>query len=157
MKASNVKLEHLTEAHVQLSEGKALHLASIRGKPLVLRGGAYVPLPKDISNKKATIAIQNTDEQCFRLCVLAFFMGRERHEERPARYMVDEQKKQGRRSKDFKVKYIDGGLDWSAIPDDRMPSEENIAVFEETNDVGIYVYRYFDEIARPTPRAARSG
>jgi len=146
LKASNVKLEHLTEAHVQLSEGKALHLASIRGKPLVLRGGAYVPLPTEISNKKATLTIQNRDEQCFRLCVLAFFMGRERHDERPSRYMVDEQKRPGRaRPKDFKVKYIDGGLDWSAIPDDRMPSEENIAVFEETNDVGIYVYRYFDE------------
>lgn len=36
-----------------------------------LRGSSYIPTPKWIERKKATVNVRNTDESCFRWSVLA--------------------------------------------------------------------------------------
>ena len=43
-------------------------LHTVRYKPL--RGETYIPLPKELADKKAIINIQNKDNNCFLWCVL---------------------------------------------------------------------------------------
>ena len=43
-----------------------LHTASYRP----LRGETYIPLPKELADKKAIINMQNKDKKCFLWCVL---------------------------------------------------------------------------------------
>ena len=45
-----------------------LELHTVRYNPL--RGETYIPLPKELANKKAIINIKNKDNQCFLWCVL---------------------------------------------------------------------------------------
>ena len=45
-----------------------LALHTVRYKPV--RGETYIPLPKELANKKAIINIKNKDNQCFLWCVL---------------------------------------------------------------------------------------
>ena len=45
-----------------------LELHTVRYNPL--RGETWVPLPKELANKKAIINMQNKDNKCFLWCVL---------------------------------------------------------------------------------------
>ena len=45
-----------------------LELHTVRYNPL--RGETYIPLPKELVNKKAIINVQNKDNKCFVWCVL---------------------------------------------------------------------------------------
>ena len=45
-----------------------LELHTVRYNPL--RGRSYIPLPKELANKKAIINMKNSDNQCFLWCVL---------------------------------------------------------------------------------------
>ena len=52
-----------------------------------LRGSSYLPLPEKIKNKKATINIQNkNDNKCFRWCHLAFLFPVEQIAKRISKY-----------------------------------------------------------------------
>ena len=53
-------------------------------KPLVW--SSYLPLPEKIKNKKATINIQNNDNECFRWCHLAFLFPVKQNAERTGKY-----------------------------------------------------------------------
>jgi hypothetical protein len=52
----------------RLKEVLHLNIKIDVNKPL--RGSSYVELPKFIKDKKAVINIQNTDNACFKWCVL---------------------------------------------------------------------------------------
>ena len=47
-----------------------------------LRGRSYIPLPKELANKKAFINMQNGDNQCFLWCVLRVLNPKDNHSER---------------------------------------------------------------------------
>jgi hypothetical protein len=144
LKKSNVRLERLASIEVHLAGGLELD-AAYRGKPLV-RGGKWAELPKHLSAKKALLNIRNDDDQCFRLCVLAHVMGEAEHEDRwPGRY-VENPRARGRPADGatWTPQYKDAGLDWSAVPADRAANFEDLAAFEEANDLGIYVFVYRD-------------
>ena len=45
-----------------------LEVHTVSYKPL--RGETYIPLPKELADKKAIINVQNKDNKCFLWCVL---------------------------------------------------------------------------------------
>ena len=47
-----------------------------------LREETWVPLPKELANKKAIINMQNEDNKCFLWCVLRAFNPKDNHPER---------------------------------------------------------------------------
>ena len=48
----------------------------------LLGGESYIPLPKELANKKAIINMKNDDNQCFLWCVLRALNPKERNSER---------------------------------------------------------------------------
>ena len=57
-----------------------LELHTVRYNPL--RGKSYIPLPKELANKKAIINMKNGDNQCFLGCVLRALNPKDNHPER---------------------------------------------------------------------------
>ena len=57
-----------------------LELHTVRYNPL--RGRSYIPLPKELANKKTIINMQNGDNQCFLWCVLRALNPKEHNPER---------------------------------------------------------------------------
>ena len=47
-----------------------------------LRERSYIPLPKELANKKAIINMKNDDNQCFLWCVLRALNPKDNHPER---------------------------------------------------------------------------
>ena len=139
LQTSGVTLVALQEVDVQITGGMELN-ADYRGRPLVF-GGKWVELPKHLSQKKALLNIQNEDDQCFRLCVLAFKMGRKDTNDWrwPGRY-IDNPVRGARKPPGWKPRYKALDLDWSAIPLDRATTFEDIPAFEAANDLGVYIY-----------------
>ena len=56
------------ESDVRVHSVIKFELHTVRYKPL--RGESYIPLPKELADKKAIINIQNKDNKCFLWCVL---------------------------------------------------------------------------------------
>ena len=56
------------ESDVRVHSVIKFELHTVRYKPL--RGETYIPLPKELADKKAIINIQNKDNKCFLWCVL---------------------------------------------------------------------------------------
>ena len=56
------------ESDVRFHSIIKFELHTVRYKPL--RGETYIPLPKELADKKAIINIQNKDNKCFLWCVL---------------------------------------------------------------------------------------
>ena len=57
-----------------------LELHNVRYIPL--RGRSYIPLPKELANKKSVINMKNGDNQCFLWCVLRALNPKDIHPER---------------------------------------------------------------------------
>ena len=57
-----------TKSDVRLHSIVKFELHTVSYKPL--RGETYIPLPKELADKKAIINIQNKDNKCFLWCVL---------------------------------------------------------------------------------------
>ena len=148
---SRVHLEELTEVRVQIAPNVAQNSALARNTVLRLNGAKHIELPKVITNKKATLNIQNHDTQCFRACILAWKMyhTEDRFEipqnaERWNNYLLPEHRLAGgRKPRDYRPRYLEEGLDWHNIPFDRVPNIDEIAAFEEDNDLGIYIWVWF--------------
>ena len=51
-----------------------------------LRASSYLPLPKHIKDKKATLNIKNLDNRCFLWCILAALHNVDKNGERPSKY-----------------------------------------------------------------------
>ena len=88
-----------------------------------LRASTYIPLPKEVSDKKAVINIKNDDEKCFLWAVIAAMYPVDNHVERLSKYIQHANK--------FNV-------DGITFP---MPINQ-IKTFEEKNDLSISVYEY---------------
>ena len=57
-----------TESESRFHSVTKLELHTVRYKPL--RGETYIPLPKELADKKASINMKNSDSKCFLWCVL---------------------------------------------------------------------------------------
>ena len=55
-----------------------------------LRGGHYLPLPKDLQSKNAIINVKNTDNQCLRWALRAAIFPANKDPQRPSKYPVDD-------------------------------------------------------------------
>jgi hypothetical protein len=55
-------------------------------KYVPLKASSYIPLPKDIAEKKAVVNIQNSDQKCFLWSILAQIHPQERFRQRVVRY-----------------------------------------------------------------------
>lgn len=101
-----------------------LHVQIVKYVPL--RGSTYVKLPKYIQLKHAVVNPKNTDNQCFKWCLLAALHPKP-HPERVKQY----------------VKYQDE-LDFSDIP---FPVDfKGIKTFEQQNNISVNVYGYEKDI-----------
>lgn len=58
-------------------------------KSTLIKGSSYIPTPKFLQIKKACINIKNTDEYCFKWCVIAALHNVGIHRERCSNYDVD--------------------------------------------------------------------
>ena len=97
-----------------------------------LRGETWIPLPKELANKKAIINIKNKDNKCFLWCVLRALNPREKDSQR-----VD---------KELKLKENTLNMDGIEYP----VSLKNIDKFENQNStISIIVYGYDGKIVYP--------
>jgi hypothetical protein len=114
LQSSEVVFRHLKNVQVLTIVGRVLNAAAPLGKPLILRGGRHVKLPPCIAKKNATLNIQNDDEQCFRVCVLAWqleLQGVKNAERWPGEYVTNP-RGGGPRPKSWKPEYKRAGLDF---------------------------------------------
>ena len=107
-----------------------LELHTARYNPL--RGETWIPLPKELANKKAIINMQNKDNKCFLWCVLRALNPKGNHPER-----VD---------KELKEKENTLNMDRIKYP----VSLKDINKFENQNPtISITVYGYEEKEVRP--------
>ena len=55
-----------------------------------LRGGHYLPLPKDLQSKNAIISVKNKDNQCLRWALRAALFPANKDPQRPSKYAIDD-------------------------------------------------------------------
>ena len=115
------------------SQGKVEELELRITKYNPIRGKSYIPLPKEISDKKAVLNIKNTDEKCFMWCVLAHLFSKKSkdHPERVSHYTEHVSK-----------------LNWTGLTYPITP--EGIDKFEEQNPVTVNVY-WWDPVEKLKP------
>jgi hypothetical protein len=112
-----------------LNSINSVSIAMARYEPL--SGSSYLPLPPYISNKKAIINIQNSDNMCFMWAILAKLHPANVKPERVSKY------------RDYT-----GELNFDDI---KFPVKlYDISKFEELNDLTVNVYSY-DEISKIYP------
>ena len=107
-----------------------LELHTTRYNPL--RGETWIPLPKELANKKAIINMQNKDNKCFLWCVLRALNPKDNHPER-----VD---------KELKLKENTLNMDGIEYP----VSLKDIDKFEKQNPtISITVFGYKEKEVHP--------
>ena len=108
-----------------------LELHTTRYNPL--RGETWIPLPKELANKKAIINMQNKDNKCFIWCVLRALNPKDNHPER-----VD---------KELKLKENTLNMDGIKYP---VSLKYDIDKFENQNPtISITVYGYEEKEVHP--------
>ena len=121
----------------------ALHAMAPAGTPIPL-GSSYQKLPKALENKRACLNIKNTDQSCFQYCLVAWKLElhKEPHAERwPGRYAAESAGSgRGRPRKDVVHTFLSAGMDFTMLPSDRPPNHDEIAVFEQANAIGVYIF-----------------
>ena len=87
--------------------------------------GKFIPTPKPIANKNATINMKNeNDEECLKWCVTRALFPTKIHPER----VIDELREQAKT------------LNWKGV---KFPAEmRDIAIFKKNNNVSIHVFRF---------------
>ena len=68
-----------------------LELHTVRYNPL--RGETWIPLPKELANKKAIINVKNKDNKCFLWCVLRALNPKDNHPKRVNKELKTKEKK----------------------------------------------------------------
>lgn len=144
---SGVKFKRIrTLRLLSLPEASLQAMAPV-GQPIPL-GMKYKDLPRELKNKMACLNIQNTDEQCFKWCLVCYKLKiyeMENPHRWPGKYAVETSSATpGRPKKEQTLTFKDGGLDFSMIPTDRAPTYEEIANFEAVNLIGIYLYDWHE-------------
>ena len=70
----------VTDSDVRFYKVIKLELHTVSYNPL--KGKTWIPLPKELANKKAIINMKNTDNKCFLWCVLRALNPKDNHPER---------------------------------------------------------------------------
>ena len=99
-----------------------LTLNTVKYEPL--SGSSYIPLPKNLADKKAIINMKNNDNECFKWCITRALNPVDRHPERITKILQLQAKK----------------LNWKDL---KFPLElKDISRFENVNEVSVNVYGY---------------
>ena len=86
-----------------------------------LRGGTYMPLPKELGNKKAIISVKNRDDMCLRWAIRAHLFPARTHVDRVSSYPTND------------------GLDFTGI-DFRTPVSQNAKVERQNPNLALNVF-----------------
>ena len=108
------------------SEGKVLELKLKQTKYSPIAGHSFIPLPKEVADKKAVLNIKNNDNKCFAWCVLARLHNVKQNAERVSKYQC----------------YLNE-LNFDGI--DFPVSIHQISRFESQNNVSVNVYGWSEE------------
>ena len=110
-----------------------------------IQGGAWTVLPEALANKKACINIQNEDHRCLIYSICAFMLDKDgRLPKNPhlvSHYQVGKPLANGKRSNSVFVP-LNVGLDFTAIDVRGVDITDQLLEFEETNDLGVYIYAW---------------
>ena len=82
-----------------------LELHAVSYKPL--RGETWMPLPKELADKKAIINMQNKDNKCFLWCVLRALNPKDNHPERVDKKLVGKENTLNMEGKEYPVSLKD--------------------------------------------------
>jgi len=90
-----------------------------------LNGRSYIPLPKELENKKAIINVKNKDNECFKWAITSALLPQKSHSDRLTNVLRENAKK----------------LNWDGLT---FPvSIEEIHIFEENNPtIAVNVFAY---------------
>lgn len=105
-----------------------LDIITVVYKPL--KGKSYIPLPKELANKKAIINMKNDDDQCFKWCVTRALNPVERDSENITKIL----RKQAET------------LTWEGIEFPVAVNENVISRFEKNNDISVNVFGYEKDV-----------
>ena len=109
-----------------------------------IEGAAWVTLPSALEAKKACVKIRNEDKRCLIYSLCAFMLDKQGsfpdHPDRVSNYQVGNILKRGKRSNSVTVPN-NVGLDFTAIDLPRVDVADQLLAFEETNDLGVYIYQ----------------
>ena len=119
--STDQQMSELQERGSGWSLKRILHLSVNINKYNAMRVGSYIPLPKDIYNKKACVNVKNKDNKCFVWSVLAGLHDEPCHPERVSHYE--------KREKDLNLNGIEFPVKLS-----------DISKFERQNDVSVNCY-----------------
>ena len=97
-----------------------------------LTGSSYLPLPKEMKNKRCVINVKNNDNEYFRWCHCAHVFKQDMHPERVSKY-----------------KHVWKNLNYDGI---EFPvSLDQVEKIEDQNDINISVYSYDEKTKRKYP------
>ena len=103
-----------------------LTLHTVKYEPL--SGSSYIPLPKELTDKKAIINMKNEDNECFKWCITRALNPVDKHPERITKILRLQAEK----------------LNWKGL---KFPMElKNIHRFETLNEIAVNVYGYEREV-----------
>ena len=106
-----------------------LHIHTVKYEPL--QGSSYIPLPKNLADKKAIINMKNKDSECFKWCVTRALNLVEQNPERITKTLRQQVEK----------------LNWEGL---KFPMElSQISHFEKVNKVSVNVFGYEKGIVYP--------
>ena len=127
-KSLDQKMADFQEQGSSWSLKSILHLTININRYNPMRVGSYIPLPKDVQNRKACINIKNQDYKCFKLAILASL--------HPASYIAE----RVTHYKPFEHTLIFDGIKFPVEPKD-------VTKFERQNDVlvNVYILKRYDE------------
>ncbi|KAL9954681.1 hypothetical protein ACROYT_G042247 [Oculina patagonica] len=111
-------IERITEAYINVA----------RYQPL--RGGNYLPLPKNLAKKKAIINVQNRDNECLKWALKALFFPTGKDPQRPSKYPVKD------------------GIDWTGI-DFPTPVKQIDKLEAQNRHLAINVFGWEDDNVIP--------
>ena len=115
-----------------------LELHTVSYKPL--RGETYIPLLKELADKKAIINVQNKDNKCFLWCVLRALNPDEKNPQRPDKKLMDRENTLNMEGIDYPV------------------SLKDINEFEKQNpSVSIMVLGYEEKRVYPLRNSSNTG
>ena len=103
-----------------------LHIHMVKYEPL--SGSSYIPLPKNLADKKAIINMENDDKECFKWCIARALNPVEKNPKRITKILQLQAEK----------------LNWKGL---KFPMElTQINRFEKLNEVNVNVYGYEKEV-----------
>jgi hypothetical protein len=105
-----------------------LDINTVKYKPL--KGKSYIPLPKELANKKSIINLKNEDDHCFKWCITRALNLTHSNPER----IMKELRKQAEK------------LNWKGLEFPVAVNENIILRFEKNNDICVNIIGYEKDV-----------